>query len=368
MAMIEVLPALTLQSGEKGLNSAVIDTSKGFAYFAAGWFADPPSIVKIRLSDFTEVSPSIFDPTSGWNFFSVVLDDVNGFIYWGDGDSHILKIDTSTFIVASILNLDIEDDWLNSADIDTAKGFAYFTTMTPPRHVIKIDLSTFTKVGTVDITLVNAHAQSFSVMDTINGFMYVALAPSGGFPVSVDKIDLSTFTLAESINLLPDKIYVGSFIIDVINGFAYVISQSSPVKMVKIDLSTFTEVATLSLDDGSGFVFTQASVINVEGGFAYVGFDWPGKVVKVDLSTFSVVQTLTASKPYLDSAVIDPINKFIYFGTGEFPTAHIIKVSDPDIKPPTPPTQAPLCIIKRDEGIYSKPRYCYAGEGIFTKK
>ncbi len=26
------------------------------------------------------------------------------------------------------------------------------------------------------------------------------------------------------------------------------------------------------------------------------------------------------------------------------------------------------CIIKRDEGIYSKPKYCYIGEGISTKK
>lgn len=27
-----------------------------------------------------------------------------------------------------------------------------------------------------------------------------------------------------------------------------------------------------------------------------------------------------------------------------------------------------ICIVKRDEGIYSKPKYCYIGEGIITKK
>lgn len=29
---------------------------------------------------------------------------------------------------------------------------------------------------------------------------------------------------------------------------------------------------------------------------------------------------------------------------------------------------ATICIVKRDEGIYSKPKYCYIGEGIITKK
>lgn len=33
-----------------------------------------------------------------------------------------------------------------------------------------------------------------------------------------------------------------------------------------------------------------------------------------------------------------------------------------------PITIIPACIIKRDEGIYSKERYCYIGEGIFKKR
>ena len=82
--------ALTLDSGEDGLYSAVIDPSGGYAYF--GTFTWPGTVVKVRLSDFSR---------------------------------------------ADVLTLGSGEDGLRSAVIDTAGGNAIFGTFTYPGSVVR---------------------------------------------------------------------------------------------------------------------------------------------------------------------------------------------------------------------------------------
>jgi len=96
--------ALTLNSGEEYLWSAVIDPAGDYAYF--GIDNQPGRVVKVDLSDFTRVGALTFN--SGENY-------------------------------------------LYSAVIDPAGDYAYFGTDTSPGVVVKVDLSDFTRVGALTL-------------------------------------------------------------------------------------------------------------------------------------------------------------------------------------------------------------------------
>src|SRR5438067_564308 len=98
--------ALTFNSGEDFLTSAVIDSAGGFAYF--GTFTRPGIVVRVRLSDFTRVGA---------------------------------------------LALNSGENQLGSAVIDPAAGFAYFGTETNPGIVVKVRLSDFTRVGALSLNV-----------------------------------------------------------------------------------------------------------------------------------------------------------------------------------------------------------------------
>src|SRR5438874_1823330 len=97
-AVFTRVDALTLNSGENGLSSAVIDRAAGFAYF--GTDTSPGIVVKVRLSDLTRVGALTLNPG---------------------------------------------EDSLATAVIDSANGYAYFGTDTVPGIVVKVRLSDFTE-------------------------------------------------------------------------------------------------------------------------------------------------------------------------------------------------------------------------------
>jgi len=130
--------ALTLNTGENTLYSAVIDTANGYAYF--GTETAPGIVVKVRLSDFTRVGALTLN--LGENLLrSAVIDTANGYAYFGTITSPgiVVKVDLSTFTRVGALTLNTGEDYLKSAVIDTANGFAYFGTMTSPGIVVKVE-------------------------------------------------------------------------------------------------------------------------------------------------------------------------------------------------------------------------------------
>src|SRR5712692_10382550 len=76
--------ALTLNTGENRLSSAVIDSAAGFAYFGSSSVdgVNPGLIVKVRLSDFSRVGALRL--SVGLNVVSsAVIDASGGFAYFG---------------------------------------------------------------------------------------------------------------------------------------------------------------------------------------------------------------------------------------------------------------------------------------------
>ena len=80
---------LTFNVGESYLYSAVIDSVAGLAYFGASFYWDahlaaviPAKVVKVRLSDLTRVAAQTLDP-GDYGLTSAVIDPVAGFAYFG---------------------------------------------------------------------------------------------------------------------------------------------------------------------------------------------------------------------------------------------------------------------------------------------
>jgi hypothetical protein len=209
-----------------------------------------------------------------------------GYLYAGlpTSPGKIVKIDLSTFTKVGTLTLSgVDEDYVYSLAV--SGGYLYAGLYcTPPGKIVKIDLSTFTKVGTLSLGSGEDYVYSLAVS---GGYLYAGLDTSPG---KIVKIDLSTFTKVATLTLSAGENYVESLAVS--GGYLYAGLPTSPGKVVKIDLSTFTEVGTLTLASGENNVYSLA----VSGGYLYAGLSTsPGKIVKIDLSTFTKVATLTLS-------------------------------------------------------------------------
>src|SRR2546422_7533132 len=159
---------LTLNADENIVAPSVIDSAAGFAYFAAVQYASVGTIassivVKVRLSDFTRVN-SLTLKTGNNIPVSAVIDTAGGFAYFGLWDSPgstnpnpgtIVRVNLSDFTSVDSLTLNSGEIVPTSAVIDTAAGFAYFSTSsfgsTNPVVIVKVGLSYFTRAGSLTL-------------------------------------------------------------------------------------------------------------------------------------------------------------------------------------------------------------------------
>jgi len=255
---------------------------------------------------------------------SAVIDTAHGYAYFGTWTSpgKVVEVKLSTFTRGPALTLNPGEDGLTSAVIDTVNGYAYFGTATFPGKVVEVKLSTFTRGPALTLNP-GENVLDSAVIDTVNGYAYFGTAT---YPGKVVKVNLSTFTRVGSLTLNPAEYILNSAVIDTVNGFAYFGTATSPGKVVKVDLSTFTRAGALTLNPGEDLL--NSAVIDTVNGFAYFGTNTqPGKVVKVNLSTFTRVGSLTLpfGEDNLHSAVIDTVNGFAYFGTWTSP-GEVVKV------------------------------------------
>src|SRR2546428_450820 len=210
------LTALRLKTGENSAGSSIIDIAHGFAYF--GLYSSPGVIVKIRLSNFTEVAS---------------------------------------------ITLPAGEDYLSSAAIDYTNQIAYFGTSTFPGIIVKINLSTFTQIGSISLNSGENEVYT-ALLDPIHGFAYFGL---GGFPAEIVKVRLSDFTRTANLTLPTGQTQPEAGVIDPAEGYAYFGTYTSPGIIVKIRLSDFTEVGSLSLGQGQDYLST--ATIDTGAGFAY---------------------------------------------------------------------------------------------------
>jgi filamentous hemagglutinin family protein len=258
-----------------------------------------------------------------------VIDTAGGFAYFGTETTPgiIIKVRLSDFTRVGAITLNNGEDSLITGVIDTVNSYAYFGTRTIPGIVVKIDLSNFSRVSSLTFNSGEGNIRTGAVIDDTNGYAYF---PIDGSPGKIIKVQLSDFTRVGSLTFNSGENSPSSGIIDIANQLVYFGTSDSPGRIVKVNLATFSRVSAITLESGENNLVS--AVIDTANNLAYFG-TWtsPGKVVKVDLTTFtrSGVLTLNSGENILRAGVIDTTNGFAYFSTDTSPSKVIkIQLSD----------------------------------------
>jgi len=339
--------AVTLNAGEDWLVSAVIDPASSHAYFGISniFVEEPGRVVKVALGAGSDPPTRVGAVTleSGERYLrSAVIDPASGHAWFGTGSapfgtetSHgrVVKValgagsDPPTRVGA--VTLEDGEERLTSAVIDPASGYAWFGTglldgYTPGR-VVKVALGAGsdppTRVGAVTLEAEEGGLYS-AVIDPASGHAWfgtrwgrvvkVALGTGSGPPARVGAV-----TLEEGEGALV------SAVIDPASGYAYFGTLTSPGRVVKVALGAGsdppTRVGAVTLEDGENELVI--AVIDPASGHALFGtYTLPGRVVKVALGAGSDPPTrvggslLNAEENYLTSAVNNPASGHAWFG------------------------------------------------------
>jgi hypothetical protein len=255
---------------------------------------------------------------------SAVIDRAGRFAYFGTDTSpgRIVKVDLATFTRVGTLTLPAGDDRPYPAVIDPAGRFAYFGTITSPGRVVKVDLASFTHVATLTLAT-GVNRLTSAVIDPAGRFAYFGTDTWQG---QVVKVDLDSFTHVATLTLAAGDNHLGSAVMDPAGRFAYFGTSTSPGRVVKIDLAGLTHAGTLTLPDVAGSL--SSAVIDPAGRYAYFGaWTGPGRVVKVELAGFTHAGTLTlpTGENSLAAALIEPVGQYAYVGTFTSP-GRVVKV------------------------------------------
>lgn len=317
---LERIDAIHLNTLENTPYASVVDVANSYAYF--GTFTIPAKVVKIHLSDFTRVGVITF-PTGENLAAAAIIDPAAGYAYFGTMTS-IVKVDLSTFTrVGAIVP---GATFLYTAVIDTVHGYAYFGTLTDPGQIVKIDLSTFTLADTLTLPAGEGNFGS-AVIDTSAGYAYFG---TGSHPAKIVKINLSTFSREDAMTLDTGENEAGAAVIDVTAGYAYFgMNKMWPAEVVRISLSTFSRAGVLTFHTGEDMI--RSAVISPSAGYALFGtYTTPGRVVSVRLADFSraAAVTLNTGEDEVMSGIIDTTTDYSYFGTLTSP-GWIVRVKDP---------------------------------------
>jgi PKD repeat protein len=284
--------SITLPAGENYLSSAAIDFTKQVAYFGTSTF--PGIIVKINLSTFTQIGSISLN--SGENqVYTTLIDPLHGFAYFGLGGvpPEIIKIRLSDFTRNATLTLPFGQTQPEAAAIDPAGGYAYFGTFTSPGIILKIRLSDFTEVASLSLSQGQDYL-STATIDTGAGFAYFAALPLGGTQQSfatIVRVNLSNFTLSRSIPLNPGEFDPVAAMTDTTNGFSYfALLGYNGGEVIRIQLSNFTRQRTINLLPGTGL--PETAVLDSTAGYIYIGMgDSPALIVRLNTAAFNVHPT-----------------------------------------------------------------------------
>lgn len=317
--------ALTLETDEYLLTSALIDPDGRYAYF--GTSTPPGQLIKIDLETMERVDSIVMDEQGyGEDFlFSALIDPDGRYAYFGTGGypGKVVKVDLQTFERVGAIDLWSGEDVLRAAVMDPAGDFAYFGTDTFPVHIVKIDLATFERVGAIDLDEDLDALQTAAVVDPAGQFAYFGVNFG-----SVVKIDLTSFMVIDVIDTGVATL-LGSALIDPLGEFAYFGTYDAPGRIVKVDLAGFAVADIITMNQGEDRLGT--AVIDAAGDFAYFGTlqTIPGRLVKIDLGSFERVGAVVLDEGENDlrASVIDPAGGDIYVGTFTFP-GRVVKIGD----------------------------------------
>lgn len=321
---LEPVDVLPLAFGEERHSSAVTDAAGDFAYFAS-WDQRRSRLVKIDLATFERVD--VITMENRERVWTVDIDPAGEYLYLGThrvpvsitqaGPPRVIKVDLATFERVGSIKLENDHVDFHSAVIDSAGDFAYFggDDSGGPTRLVKIDLANFERIDA--ITMDNPGRFTTGIIDPDDAFAYFGTFTS---PARVVKIDLTNFEAAGDIELTGSgENDLTTSVMDSSGDFAYFGNSTYPAgKVIKIDLQDFQRVGAIQLPNGErGF---RTSMIDPADGFAYfAASSTAGPVVKIDLSTFTRVGSLPLEDGLGDgitgTGVMAPDGGHAYFST-----------------------------------------------------
>jgi hypothetical protein len=357
----------------------VIDPSGEYAYFGSG--ANTPTqrrIFKVNL--ITGVINTITMSTGEYNFKCAVIDEKANYAYFGmyTQNPKIVKIDLTTFTRVTSINITKPPGvttvglYLHTAIIDPAYQYAYFGTDSFPGSVIKIDLNTFTQVGSI---VFNADpyadpetGESWVGASTIDPYGKYAYFATFSSPGNIIKVDLATFSIVDRKQL---NERFTCCVMDPVGYYAYFGNHTDiDSYFTTIRLSSFTVEANTLLP--KGFESFVSSCIDSKNVFAFFGTGGTinnPRIIRVDLKTFSLVNygefTYSLSEtnpanPSVECMILDPINgRYMYagFNLGYFENYSCLEKIDlvnfNRVNTITLAFAIPMCILVDKNGTYA---------------
>ncbi len=296
------------------------DPDNHYAYFVHD-NTPGSAIQKVKISDFSYTGELQLLPQYEYLAPCAVIDTAGGYAYFGTSSTPgvVIKIRLSDFMRIGSLQLNSGEDDLRTAVLDSEGGFAYFGTYTSPGTVVKVRLYDLTRVDAITLNtgedLLHTSVIDTSDPDPANHYAYFGTYTSPGKIIKI-CVDPINFSRTDALDLNAGEDLLRSSVIDTAAGYAYFGTYTQPGIVAKINLATFTESDHLDLDAGEDYL--ASAVIDTDAGYAYFGtYTAPGIVVKVDLSDFSkdTALTLGSGENYLTAAAIDTEAGYAYFGT-----------------------------------------------------
>lgn len=252
---------LTFDAGEDTVRALASDG----VYLYAGLSVNPGKVVRILLSNFTKDSTVTF--AAGENDVRALISDgTNLYAGLNTVPGKVVKVNLSTFTATSTLDLNGVGEQ-NVTSFYITNSYLYAGMDQAPGIVAKIDLGTFTK--TASVTFVWGET-SVSSLWSDGTYLYAGCQGS----VHVVKIDLNTFLRVGS--LVPTSAGEVTSLTS-IGPYLYVNHSIAPGEISRIDLVTFSQYAIESFSVNEDF----AKAIVTDGTYLYVGLDTsPGKLVR----------------------------------------------------------------------------------------
>jgi len=251
----------------------------GIGNSAGSWYA------KIGLDTFT--TDAYQNDLARFLPNSMAIDKAGHYLYVGQDEvaaGSIVKIRLSDFTEVATLTLNAGENMLH--DVCIAGNYLYAILGKSPSVIVKVNLTTFTRVGSLTLNPGENLARGCCVH---GNFLYVTLRMAWIATIGrIAKINLTTFTRDSVLtlaagDLTPSKIAYH-------DGYLYVACAKSPTRVVKVNVATFTRTAGLDFLAGENMGY---SVEVVEDNL-YVGLLLsPGRIVEVDLTNFTRVRFCT---------------------------------------------------------------------------
>ncbi|KAJ5072690.1 ig-like domain repeat protein [Anaeramoeba ignava] len=313
--------SLNLPLGIDWVTSSFLDEDAGFLYFLDQRNTDETYLWKYDMNtldilNYTEIGVDCYGEYGA-------IDTVNKLLYVAKyySGSQFFKIDLNTMQVVDNITLTVPSgNHAVRVEIDVVNQKAYVGYQNPI-YVVKVDLASFTEGS--NLTLSN-DKMTGSVIDVDNGILYVSTDSNSGNNATIYKIDLSTFTQVDSLLVsLSGVAYLKCGVIDSTNQMMYFGTNQWPTKIVKINSADFTSVGSVTTTLGGD---CYGAGIDETNGFAYFLNSY--YIYKLTLASFTVTGSVDFDSFWLDSMVLDSSAGNAYITSG---LAQVIQVNLPSL-------------------------------------